>query len=145
MRRFTVLLLLALVPLTLAPRTAFTGDAASFRAEVVKLTQAKRAGAAIPFQVRVTNGTDTDQRAATVVIWAQRAGTATDLAVVATSHGCKTGAAATDEVGSGAYPDDVGPLLPLACTVNVPAGKTRVINGVLRASAPGAVTVSTTS
>lgn len=126
MRRFTILLILALVPLTLAPRTATEPAPASGQlTSAIIVRDGGAAGGVVPVQVRVANGTAGDLRTAKVRI----SSTATaGLSLVASSHGC-TPASATA-------------LWPLTCTVNLPAGKLRVVNVVLRAPSTGVGTVT---
>lgn len=125
MRRFTILLILVLVPLTLAPRTA-TRPAPSGSGQLtssINVRDAGKVGGTVPVQVRVANGTATDYRTGKVQISASGA----NVSVLGSSHGCA------------AAPNTQWPLI---CTVNLPAGKSRVVNVVLRAPSSGVGTVT---
>ena len=124
MKRWTLLLVLLLLPLTLAPRTATepapTGDDLT---SAVVVRDAGNPGGTVPVQIRVGNGTATDYRTARVRITASGA----NVSVLGSSHGCAPA------------PDTQWPLV---CTVNLPAGTSRLLNVVLRAPSTGVGTVN---
>lgn len=125
MRRLTVALLLVLIPLTLAPRTALQPEpSAGALSTAFRLHDGGKPGGIVTFHVRVANDTSHDARTARVVLRSATRG----LSLVAASHGC--------------VPHSSTAVSPMTCTLNVPAGKTRVINGVLNAPRAAAVTLS---
>ena len=125
MRRLTIMLILVLVPLTLAPRTStHPAPTSGGLTSAISVRDPGDAGGIVKVQVRVANGTVNDLHTAKVLI----SSIASGVTLVASSHGCASTSSTT--------------LSSLTCTVNLPAGKSRVVNVVLRAPATGAGTLA---